>query len=336
MKTDLRLSIVIPAYNAATLLERATRHVEKAVQQAGIKHVEIVIVNDGSSDDTSKVARALSLDGIPVNVVELKKNQGRFLARKQGVEAARYDHILFVDTRVLLHEQSLAFLCKQFKEFPDRKIWNGHVVVAKKGNIIARFWDAVVYIGWRRYFAHPRLTSFGLEDFDFYPKGTGCFFAPRAVLMDATEQFLKESHDLRFSSDDTLLIRIMAQRERIWLSPDFSCTYYSRTSIHQFIPHTYHRGIFFVDGFLRRGTRFFYPLIGFLAISVGILVLLVIHWQFIIPLLGIVLLVWALELITALLLGVPPKDALSLFAISPLFAACYGAGIWRGTIKRLL
>jgi glycosyltransferase involved in cell wall biosynthesis len=63
MKTDLRLSIVIPAYNAAAWLERATQHVEAAVKRAGIKHAEIVIVNDGSSDDTLKVARALSRDG---------------------------------------------------------------------------------------------------------------------------------------------------------------------------------------------------------------------------------------------------------------------------------
>ena len=37
---------------------------------------------------------------------------------------------------------------------------------------------------------------------------------------------------------------------------------------------------------------------------------------------------WVMELVSALLLGVAAKDALSFFMLSPVFVLVYGAGIW--------
>lgn len=329
------VSIVIPAYNAAQWITPTVDKIVAALKNAPDIRAEIIIVNDGSSDDTSKVAHALQYKNISIHIID-QKNKGRFLARKAGVDTAKGDYVFFVDSRVFIDEHALAFLSEQLKSHPERKVWNGHVYVAKEGNIIARFGDAITYIGWRRYFHKPKLTSYGLDDFDYYPKGTGCFFIPKDLLQYATKEFLKSSHDLRYSSDDTLLIRLIAGKEKIHLSPDFSCTYHARTKLRQFVRHTFGRGMFFVDGFLRPGTRFFYPLIGFLVLSIAVLVSMVIY-PAVIPflLIGFVLL-WTLELLLAIVLGTPGKDAFSLFLLSPLFMVVYGAGIWRATIKRLM
>ncbi len=64
------------------------------------------------------------------------------------------------------------------RTIPPKEVWNGHVIVEKKGNIIARFGDAITFIGWRRYLAHPRDCSYGLKDFDHYPKGTTMLLCP--------------------------------------------------------------------------------------------------------------------------------------------------------------
>jgi len=209
-------------------------------------------------------------------------------------------------------------------------------VVAKQGNLIARFMDAVTFIGWRRYFGKPRTTSFGLADFDHYPKGTGDFLVPRALVKQAMAEFEKTSSDLTNSSDDTLLIRLIAAEERINLSPSFSATYYARTTLRGFVKHTYFRGQFFVDGFLRPGTRFFAPLVFFLATCVVLTAGLVLNPRLLVPLVVVAAGVWLAELAAALALRVPAVDALSLFALTPLFALFYGLGIWRAVIRRYL
>jgi hypothetical protein len=51
-----------------------------------------------------------------------------------------------------------------------------------------------------------------------------------------------------------------------------------------------------------------------------------------IPILAGIAIIWLLELIIAVLLGVPKKDAFSLFALTPVFAVAYGLGIWRAVL----
>lgn len=328
------LSIIIPAYNSEKWISPTIEKIVRAINNAPSLDAEIIIVNDGSTDKTLVSARAIDIPGINLRIID-QVNKGRFLARKAGLDVAKGENILFVDSRVYLHEKSLLFLSKQMINHPKRKVWNGHVEVAKKGNIIARFGDAITYIGWRRYFHKPKLTSYGINDFDYYPKGTGCFFAPKDLLVYATERFIESTHDIRFSSDDTLLIRLIAEKERIHLSPEFSCTYFARTKLKQFIKHSFGRGMFFVDGFLRPGTRFFYPLIFFLTLTILIPIILILIPSLLVIFILTIISLWILELIIALLLGVPVKDAFSLFLLSPLFALAYGLGIWRAVIRRM-
>jgi hypothetical protein len=180
------------------------------------------------------------------------------------------------------------------------------------------------------------LLSYDIADFDHYPKGTGIFIAPKRLIQDATAWFESQTKDIKNSSDDTLLIRYIAERQRIWISPGFTSIYFARTTLRGFIGHTYHRGMFFVDGFLRPGTRFYYPLIAFLAISCLIPVALILYPGLIaFAAIGFAV-VWSLELVVALLLKIGLKDALSLFILSPIFAFFYGAGIWRAVIRRTL
>jgi glycosyltransferase involved in cell wall biosynthesis len=329
---SLRISVVIPCYNAAAWIPETISLASQSLKRAGITETEFIVVDDGSTDDSAAVAETINTD-YPVRVIR-QENKGRFLARKAGVLAARYDTIFFIDTRIHLGPDATKFLVDQLVAHPERKIWNGHVITAREGNIIARFGYAVVFVGWRRYMANPRTTSFGLEDFDYYPKGTGCFFVPKQMLIDAIDEFETTTSDLKYSSDDTLLIRLLASKTRINLSPEFDCTYFARSTIRGFIAHTYNRGQYFVDGFLRPGTRFYYPLIVFLIGSFLGVLLIVIKPLALLWISIALVLTWLLELLVALILRVPFKDAASLFILSPLFATIYGLGIWRAVIRK--
>jgi glycosyltransferase involved in cell wall biosynthesis len=321
----------MPAYNAEQWLVPTIDKLYAAIDHASLPLFEIIIVNDGSSDQTLQVAKNLSKTYPEISVLT-HANKGRYLTRKRGVEVAKYDRIFFIDTRVWIDNDSLVFLTEQLKKYSDRKVWNGHINVAKKGNVIARFGDALTLLGWRRYFKNPHLTSYDIAGFDHYPKGTGLFTCPKNILVEAMEWFEQNTSDIKNSSDDTLLIRHIAERNRIWLSPEFSATYHARTSLNAFMKHSYSRGQFFVDGFLRKGTRFYYPLLLFIVLSPVLLLAAIIFPK--ILLIGLA--AWVFGLLFVLGLGLTIKDSLSLFILAPVFIVMYGAGIWRAIIRKVI
>lgn len=328
------LSVIIPVYNAENWMEPTLQKLDVALKRASFD-AEVIVIDDGSTDQSAARARQVVLtSGASLNVLS-QPNKGRYLARKAGIEHATKDNILFLDSRVFVGEQSLAYLYDQLAGNPDQ-IWNGHVYIDKKGSVFTRFWDAIVVIAWRRYFRNPRPTQYGLKDFDFYPKGTGFFYAPKQRLLAATEYFESTTNDLRHSSDDTLLIRFMIERQDIHLSPEFNCLYHGRTNGKSFLKHAYHRGEFFIDGFLRPGTRFFMPLIGVLLISILLLGALI-AWPLItllVTLIGAIVFMLSL-FFGALLFGVELADAGSLALLSIPFTVVYLAGLWRGVARKV-
>lgn len=323
------LSVVMPAYNAAAWLHQSIPKVETAIKNAGIKNAEIIVVNDGSSDNTAEAAKELKTT-FPLRVIS-QKNGGRFLARDTGVKEAVFDYILFIDTRIFIGENALLHIMQNINQ--QKLVWTSHVVIDKKSNIYARFWEAITFISWRKYFAHPRDCSYGIEEFDYYPKGTTCFFVPKKIIQEANDWFKTQTKNAKASNDDTLLIRRIAEKDRINLSPKFFCTYHARTSLKQYSKHVYHRGKVFVDGFLRRdGNRFFWPLVAFLVLSVLVPAALLFFPGYIVLCFVIALAAWILEVLAALALKVPPKDAFSLWFLSPLFVIFFGAGIWKAML----
>ena len=117
-------------------------------------------------------------------------------------------------------------------------------------------------IFWSAYYARPRELSYGIEDFVKHPKGTTCFLAPRRGLLDAYANFSTRYANARDANDDTSLIEDLARRYRIWISPDFACLYEPRQRLGR-LAHAYHRGIVFVDGYLKPGNPYAVAIIGF-------------------------------------------------------------------------
>lgn len=330
----ISLSVIIPAYNAATWLPRTLPKVSTAIYRASIKKAEFIVVDDGSSDDTALIAKSLKLT-YPVKVIS-QENMGRFQARYTGAKSAKYPYTLFIDTRVFIDANALKYIVKYLSKGKDSQVWTSHVFIEREGNIYARFWEAITFISWRRYFGHPRDFSFGIKDFDYYPKGTTCFFCPRKVILEANDWFVNNTRNDKLSNDDTLLIRHIAETHNINISPKFLSTYHARTKLKQYTKHVYHRGSFFVDGFLRRdGNRFFWPLITFLVLSISVPICLIIFPKIILPFVVLLVIAWLLELIISLALGVPRKDSFSFFLLSPYFVVIYGLGIWTAVLDLL-
>jgi len=85
-----RVSVIIPTYNRAKLLQEA---VDSALAQTSPVH-EIVIVDDGSTDDTAKVVSSMLP---PVRYI-YQRNSGLSAARNRGANAATGEYLAFLDS----------------------------------------------------------------------------------------------------------------------------------------------------------------------------------------------------------------------------------------------
>jgi len=317
------LSVVIPAYNAAGWITQCLRHLKVALSEAQLTNTQIIVVDDGSSDGTADEA-AENTD-LQVTVIR-QSNQGRFLARKKGLEICTGTHVLFLDTRVFLHPTSLHFVVP-FLNKPETSLWTAHVEANTDKNPIARFWRAIETVFWRRYMTKPTTTSFGLDDFDYFPKGTTALITPVNLIRDAIDAFMPTVTDWRKVNDDTALLRYAAERTRVNISPHYSCTYNARTNLKAFLRHANHRGSVLIDGYLRRGTRLNIPIWLVLLLAPISVAIAVMWWK-----VGITGFVIAPLVLLGLVrgLGAQTKDSFVLASLFWPFAFSYLGGMYWG------
>ena len=100
-----KLSVIVPAYNAETTLRTA---VESILSQQ-VPGLEIIIVNDGSTDATDKICHALASENQCIHVIT-QKNAGICAARNRGLEAASGEFLTFCDDDDLLWQGALKLL----------------------------------------------------------------------------------------------------------------------------------------------------------------------------------------------------------------------------------
>ena len=99
-RPDEGLSIVVPVFNEAKGLPRLHERIAEVARFLHSKHslaVEVVYVDDGSSDATSQTANALPAMPLDVQVVTLSRNFGKEAALLAGLDHARLGAILFMD-----------------------------------------------------------------------------------------------------------------------------------------------------------------------------------------------------------------------------------------------
>ncbi|MXV64113.1 glycosyltransferase [Natronorubrum sp. JWXQ-INN-674] len=87
-----RVSVIIPTYNRASTLVRA---IDSALEQT-IDDLEVVVVDDGSTDDTASVLAAY--DEPRVRPVVHATNRGANVARNTGIDHARGEYVAFLDS----------------------------------------------------------------------------------------------------------------------------------------------------------------------------------------------------------------------------------------------
>ena len=320
------LTFVVIVYNSGSMIEETLERLATDIERADWKNADILVVDDGSTDDTAAKATAYKKHtSVPITV-HTQKNQGRLVASRVGTELAQGELVSFIGARVFMNEGSLAYLKDQLLSHPERRVWNCHIEVPRRHNIQAQFWHILTFVAWRRYLKKPHLMSFNIDDFDYYPKGTGGFICPKNLLLEGYSHLNSIYDDEKYSSDDTTLIRYIATKERIYMGPGYAADYIARSGFRNFVKHTYDRGAFLLDSYMRPGTRFFWPIIAYFLLFVPVLIVCILMpWLLLLIPVFIVLVVAGL-----LILGAALRDIVGFCILAPVFAFVYNLGMWKG------
>lgn len=93
MTQQVNVSVIVPAYNAATVLERCIRSIKNQTYTA----FEVIIVDDGSKDNTGVIADKLASEDSRIKVIH-KSNGGVSAARNDAMKLVKGAWITFVDS----------------------------------------------------------------------------------------------------------------------------------------------------------------------------------------------------------------------------------------------
>ena len=135
------VTILVPAYNEGTVIQGSI----KSLLNLDYPRYEILVIDDGSSDDTSQKARVYEgvHGGATVRVIR-KPNGGKALALNTGIASARGDFILCMDGDSALHPQTLKRMIRHHKN-PSVAAVAGSVKVVNRTNLLASL-QALEYV----------------------------------------------------------------------------------------------------------------------------------------------------------------------------------------------
>lgn len=326
------LSVVIASFNSAQWLPSTLEAVCAALGRTSWD-VEIVVVDDGSTDATQSTLEALAPTlAYPLRVVT-QENRGRFLARWEGITAARHENLLILDSRLIVHEDSFAYLDAHLAEAPGQP-WNGHVVTDPASPLVGQFWLVPTHVFWSEYLAHPRPIEITTDNFDRVPKGTGFLFVRKEQFARACE-FAWPEKNAHLTSDDTKLLRFIVAETNIRLDPGFAATYIPRSSFSTFLKHGFARGTLFVDSYAGTSALrnvILYVLVVLPSVFVVALVLLLATGHAVIALVAAVVAVgvaWVPAVVAAIR-NCPPRALLSYVLYVVPFGVTFVSGLARG------
>lgn len=229
------VSIIIPAYNSEAFLRECLESVTSCVGGSETE-CEIIVVNDGSTDSTALIAAEFS----GINLIS-RANGGLSAARNTGIDAARGEWLMFVDSDDCLmpgavdrmlglaestHCRIAAGACikgTEFKPVPEITVENSQVLSAptaieqtlyQQTPLLGAAWGKL----WHRSIFDTERFSEGLyfEDLDFFYRA---FLAAGAVAVSDIPVYFYRQHPAsflhRFSAHSTDVLEVTDRMERI-------------------------------------------------------------------------------------------------------------------------
>ena len=115
MKAKLNISVVIPAYNEAESLPELCAWITRVMQENNFSY-EVIIIDDGSTDNSWEVLTSISKGNSSIKGISFKRNYGKSGALNRGFDLASGDVVFTMDADLQDSPDELPALYKMIKE----------------------------------------------------------------------------------------------------------------------------------------------------------------------------------------------------------------------------
>ena len=132
----MKISIVMTAYNVSQFIERAV----KSVLSQTYKNIELVIVEDCSTDNTKEIIQQLANEDNRIKIIYHNENKGAGWGRRDGINASTGEYFITVDGDDWLDENFIESLATKAIE-TNADIVSGGITINKDHG----YWEATCY-----------------------------------------------------------------------------------------------------------------------------------------------------------------------------------------------
>ncbi|MCC5613066.1 glycosyltransferase [Nostoc sp. CHAB 5834] len=185
-------SVIIPVYNKAGYIKKC---IDSVIDQT-FSEFELIIIDDGSTDDSLAIIRQFSDPRIKYKV---QKNAGVSATRNNGVKIAKYDNVAFLDADDWWHPDFLEEADKLVRAYPAADLYGTNYYYVKNGK------QRVEYKGL------PSTFHAGYIDYVSVYATSFCALINCSFVIVRKDAFLREEgfrSTLRFGEDFDLWIRL--------------------------------------------------------------------------------------------------------------------------------
>jgi glycosyltransferase involved in cell wall biosynthesis len=204
------ISVIIPTYNRADLITRAVASVERQTHPP----IEVIIVDDCSSDDIGRVVGEISCK-IPIIFERLERNSGGGVARNVGIRRAKGDYVAFLDSDDEWEGEHLRTLTEHVRRREGTFVVASSALVSETGRVFPT----------RRFVQNRPLT----EKLQFILTGNLAFQTSTLLMPRSTALQFMFDGGLRRHQDWDLIFRMIGQQIDLILLPDPTTIYHLRS-----------------------------------------------------------------------------------------------------------
>jgi biofilm PGA synthesis N-glycosyltransferase PgaC len=128
------VSVLIPCFNEGDNVEETVGH----ALALDYPELEVIAVNDGSTDDTGEILERMAARHPRLRVVHLAQNQGKAMALQAGSLLANHEILVCIDGDALLDRHAAHWLVRHFVESPDVAAVTGNPRIRNRSTLLGR------------------------------------------------------------------------------------------------------------------------------------------------------------------------------------------------------